>query len=167
MNLSNEPIIKFHARHEAYVITIAKAVFVIYSLIVCSCSYLNQRLYVKNCTFSLTQVDIQKFGLTGVTLGLYLTITNPNTIEVRIDKMDVDLYIENKKTIRVAFNPAAIEPKKSKKVRAALVIPYSAVGMTIIDDLKNKGKISYRLAGNITMNTPLGAVSFPVTISEN
>jgi hypothetical protein len=167
MNLSIESIIKFYVRYAVYMIKIAKAVIIIYALTVHSCSYLNQRLYVKNCTFSLTQVDIRKFGLTDVTLGLYMTITNPNTIEVKIDKMDVDLYIENKKTIRVTFNPAAIEPKKSKKVIASLVIPYNAVGITLIDDLKNKGKINYRLVGDVTMNTPVGAVSFPVTISEN
>ena len=148
-------------------IKIVKVFFIIFAITIYSCSYLEQRLSVKNCIFSLSRVDIQKFGLNGLTLGLYLTITNPNTIEVKIDKMDVDLYIENKKTVRVAFSPASIEPKKSKNVSAALVIPYEAIGMTIVGDMKNRGKINYRLAGDVTMNTPLGALSFPVTISEN
>src|SRR5208337_3299594 len=98
-----------------------KTAVLITAIVIFSCSYLNQRLNIKTCKFSLIKVDVQKFGFTGLTLGLHVMITNPNTIEVKIDKMDFDLYIEDKKTVTVTFGQAAIEPNKAKTVVAALV----------------------------------------------
>ncbi len=132
-----------------------------------SCSYLTQRLKIRDCKFSLVKVDIQKFGLTALTLRLDIKITNPNTIEVKIDKMDLDLYIEDKKTIAVTISSVAVESGQAKIVPAALQIPYSAIGMTIIDNLKGKTKINYKLMGTVTIHTPLGEVLVPATVSEN
>jgi LEA14-like dessication related protein len=144
-----------------------KTALIITAIIIFSCTYLNQRLYIKTCKFSLVKVDVRKFGLTGLTLGLHVMITNPNAIEVRIDKMDFDLYIEDKKTVMVTFGQAAIEPNKAKTVVAALVIPYRMLGMSLVGNLKTMGKINYKLAGEVGINTPLGAVSVPVIVSEN
>ncbi len=88
-------------------------------------------------------------------------------MEVKIDKMDFDLYIEDKKTVTVTFGQAAIEPHKAKTVVASLVIPYHMLGISLVGDLKTTEKINYKLAGVVTINTPMGAVSIPVTVSEN
>jgi LEA14-like dessication related protein len=131
------------------------------------CTFLEQRLAVKNCKFELSRVEIRKFSLTGLTLGLYIAITNPNSIEVNIDKMDLDFYIEDTKTIKGLFEPVSIQPKKTMTVSAAVFIPYSIVGMSLVNDMKSKGKINYKLVGTVFIDTQVGVMSFPVTIMQN
>ena len=96
-----------------------------------------------------------------------MNITNPNKIDVVIDKMVLDLYIKDTKTVNVTFNEVTIAPKNTKTVNADLAIPYSIIGISMIDEMKNKGEIQYRLAGIAYMNTRLGVVKYPVTISRN
>ena len=132
-----------------------------------ACSYLDQRLSANKCKFNIISIDIRDFSLTGMTIGLSVDITNPNKIDVVIDKMVLDLYIEDIKTVNVTFNEVTIPPKKTKTVNADLAIPYSIMGMSLIDEIKNKGRIQYRLSGIAYMNTRLGVVTYPVTISKN
>jgi LEA14-like dessication related protein len=102
-----------------------------------------------------------------MTIGLSVNITNPNKIDAVIDKMVLDLYIEDVKTVNVMFNEVTIPPKKTKTVNADVAIPYSIMGISVIDEMKNKEKIQYRLAGIAYMNTRLGVVKYPVTISKD
>jgi LEA14-like dessication related protein len=132
-----------------------------------SCTYIKQRISANECKFTIVSIDIRSFSLTGITLGLSVNITNPNKIDVVIDKMVLDLYIKDTKTVNVTFNEVTIAPKNTKTVSADLVIPYSIIGMSMIDEMKNKGEIQYRLAGMAYMNTRLGVVKYPVTISRN
>jgi len=134
---------------------------------VLACTSLQQRLSLKNCKFALTQVDIRGFTFSDMTLGLLITVTNPNALDVKIDKMNLDLYIEDQKTVKVTFDPVTIQSHKTKTVTAALVIPYYMIGMPVIQGIKNKAEINYKLAGTVTLDTFLGAISFPVTILKN
>ena len=131
------------------------------------CTSLQERLAIRKCKFALVQVEVQKFTFSDITLGLHIAITNPNTIDVKIDKMDFALYIENKKTINGSLNPVVIPSKNIKTVVASLVVPFSIIGMTIIEDVQNRSKIIYQLVGTVYINTRSGVLSFPVTISSN
>ena len=132
-----------------------------------ACTYIEQRLSANKCKFTIASVDIRSFSLTGLTLVLRMDIINPNKIDVVIDKMDLDLYIKNTKTVNVIFNEVTIPSKKTKTVNADVAIPYSIIGMSMIDEIKNNREIEYRLAGIAYMNTRLGVVKYPVTISMN
>ena len=132
-----------------------------------SCMTIDQRVSAYKCKFNIISVDIRGFSLTGMTLGLSVDIANPNKIDVVIDKMVLDLYIKNIKTVNVTFNEVTIPTKKKKTVNADIVIPYSIIGMTMVDDIKKNREIPYRLAGMAYMNTRLGVVTYPVTLSMN
>lgn len=132
-----------------------------------ACATIDQRLSVNKCKFTIVSIEIRSFSLTGMTLGLSVDIANPNKIDVVIDKMVLDLYIKNIKTVNVTFNEVTIPSKKTKTVNADLGIPYSIIGMSMIDEIKNKREIPYRLAGIAYMSTRLGVVKYPVTLSMN
>jgi LEA14-like dessication related protein len=135
--------------------------------LIVACTYLNQRLSANKCKFTIVNIDIRSFSLTGMTLGLSVDIFNPNKIDVVIDKMILDLYIKDTKTVNVTFNEVSIPTKKRKTVNADIAIPYSIIGMSMVDEIKNNREIQYRLAGIAYMNTRLGVVKYPVTISMN
>jgi len=146
--------------------TLASALVLLLSWLL-ACSYINQRLSANKCKFTIVSIDIRSFSLTGMTIGLSVDISNLNKIDAVIDKMVLDLYIEDIRTVTVTFNEVTIPPKKTKIVNADVAIPYSIIGMSVIDEIKNKEKIQYRLAGIAYMNTRLGVVKYPVTISKN
>jgi LEA14-like dessication related protein len=135
--------------------------------ILLACTSIDQRISANKCKFSISRIEIRSFSLTGMTLGLYIDITNPNKIDVIIDKMVLDLYIKNIKTVNVTFNEVTIPTTKTKTVIADVAIPYSIIGMSMIDELKNNREIPYRLTGIAYMNTRLGVVTYPVSLSMN
>jgi LEA14-like dessication related protein len=155
------------------VIAVASAGRIVYiSLIlaflsVSSCTSLQQRLSLKKCTFALTRVDIGGFTLSDLTLELYIAVTNHNPIDVSIDRMDLDFYIEDQKTLKVTLKPVMIQTHKTRTVDASLIIPYETLGMPLIHGIKEGRDIKYRLSGTVSMDTAIGAISFPVTILQN
>ncbi|OHD65448.1 MAG: hypothetical protein A2176_12985 [Spirochaetes bacterium RBG_13_51_14] len=132
-----------------------------------SCTSLKQRLSIKKCTFKLADVNIGTVSLSDMTMGLRVAIVNPNDIEVIMDRMDLDLYIGDVKTVNIVFNGVTIPPRQTKTVNAMLTIPYKIMGMSAAGIAGRSGDIQYRLSGTVSMSTLLGVVRFPVTISKN
>lgn len=142
------------------------AVIVMTTVSIVSCTYMKQRLALKKCNFTIVSIEIQKFSLSGMTIGLCLGITNPNPIDVVIDKMDLDLYIENIKTIHVIFDAETIPSKHYKTTKAEVDVPFKTIGISGIA-MKNGEKLRYKLSGMVYMNTSAGIIKFPVTISKS
>jgi LEA14-like dessication related protein len=105
--------------------------------------------------------------LSDMTLELHIAVTNPNPIDASIDSMDMDLYIEDQKTVKVTLKPVTIQSHKTRTVDASLIIPYVTLGMPLIHGIEEGRDIKYRLSGTVSMDTAIGAISFPVTILHN
>ena len=132
------------------------------------CSFLQSRMAVKNCNFTfvdaqpiLSLKDIMKKQLR---VDIKVNIENTNPIKVVIDKLDLLLYINGKDTLQSNFAGVEIEKGQSKVVSTQLVIPFSKVGSGIIDVIKSKGEVEYKLVGKVYIKTPIGTFNFPVTI---
>jgi LEA14-like dessication related protein len=132
-----------------------------------ACVNLSQRMIVKKCRFSLEKVEVGKFSLSGMTLGIYISIYNPNKIDAVIDKMELDLYIEGQKTVHIAFDGVTVPHRTKKTINAMFDIPYSAIGVSSPETALMDGTAHYKLAGTIYMNSSVGVLTFPVTISKD
>ena len=102
-----------------------------------------------------------------MTISLTITISNPNDKDVVMDRMDLDFYIDNKKTVNVQFDEVIIPKGQAKRVDAAVSIPYSTLGMSLSGAMTKKGIIHYRLSGYIYIKTRTGYMRFPVTVFKN
>jgi LEA14-like dessication related protein len=146
-------------------------VFIVTSTIllarVVSCSYIEQRKLIKKCVFTIVTIDVRGISLNGMTLGLDVSINNPNSNDAVIDKMDLHLYIEDVRTVHVAFDKVTVPPGKTRTVTAIAEIPFSAMGMSMAGRIKSGGKMRYKLAGTAYIDTSLGVIELPVTISKN
>ena len=60
-----------------------------------ACSAIQSRLAIRNCKFDLRNVAVKRLDLTGATLGVLLGITNPNTVEAILDRLEFDLYLDD------------------------------------------------------------------------
>jgi LEA14-like dessication related protein len=128
---------------------------------------IEQRVAIKNCTFKLTNAQARNFTLTDMSVDLNIAVQNPNTVTVTIDKLDLILLVNDRQTVKAFFSGQSIDPQQTKALTTTVVIPYTTVGMAIIDMLRKNEPVRYRLDGEIYLNTPIGMINFPVTIYES
>jgi hypothetical protein len=132
-----------------------------------SCASIEHRQAAKKCRFELTNIEIEDFSLSDMTLALQVNVTNPDRQEAVIDRMDLDLFIENKKTVNVVFDGVTVPPGETKTMNALMAVPYSIMGLSLVNTAQSNGRIQYRLAGTAYMKTLLGVIKLPVTITKN
>ena len=100
-------------------------------------------------------------------LDLNIRVTNPNPISVIIDQLDLLLFINDRETLTANLGGSTIQTNQSQTLTTTLRIPYVKVGMAIIDIIRRKEKVTYKLDGNVYLNSAYGTFRFPVTIYKN
>jgi LEA14-like dessication related protein len=128
---------------------------------------IQQRLAIQNCKFRLDNVRAHGFSLTDMEVELDIGVTNPNPISVIIDKLDLLLFINNRETLSANFGGRTINTNENIILTTSLRIPYLKVGMAIIDIIKRKEKVNYKLEGGVYINSAYGSFRFPVTIYKS
>ncbi len=128
-----------------------------------SCALI-QRIALKNCEFRLAGTVIKELALTYLKLGIIIDVTNPNSIDVVLDRMRFDLYINDTKVANATSNlKTTIASGASVKVTPVVTLDYAQVGAAIISAIKNLSA-NYTVIGTVYFDTPIGSFSFPVTI---
>lgn len=128
---------------------------------------IQQRLAVQNCKFKLANVRAHSFSFSDMVVDLDVAVTNPNPISVIIDKLDLLLFINDRETLTANFGGSTINTQQSITLTTSLRIPYLKVGMAIIDIIKRKEKVNYKLEGGVYINSAYGSFRFPVTIYKS
>jgi LEA14-like dessication related protein len=128
---------------------------------------IQQRLAVKNCKFHLANARTHSFSLYDMLVDLDIVVTNPNPISVIIDKLDLLLFINDRETLAANLGGSTIQTNASSTLTTTLRIPYIKVGMAIIDIIRRKEKVTYKLDGNVYLNSAYGTFRFPVTIYKS
>jgi len=146
------------------------AVIFLVALTVSSCALLQffeQRIAVRNCKWDFVDARAHSFGLTNMKVDLQISAMNPNTVDVVIDRLDLMLFINDRQTVKADFAGTTIGINRTKTLTTTLTLPYVTVGMAIIDIIRKKQPVKYRLDGTVYINTRIGTFSFPVTIYES
>ena len=125
---------------------------------------IQQRMALRNCQFDLVNVRPHSFSVMNMLLDLELQIINPNTIRVIMDRLDLLLYITGRRPLTAAFGGARIEPGDSRILTTTLRIPYLRVGMAVVDMMRSEEEVTYRLDGQVYLNSAWGTFRFPVTL---
>lgn len=129
------------------------------------CAMVQEQLKVRKPTVKFVSAHAHSFTLKSMKVDINLAVTNPNPITVKADRIDLLLYINKRKTVKVMFNDINLPAEKTEKLTATVKVPYKSVGSAIVGVVK-KGKVAYKLDGRIFIKTPVGMLDFPVTIYE-
>lgn len=130
-----------------------------------SCAII-QRVAIKNCEFRLAGSVIKEIALTYLRLGIIIDVTNPNSVDVILDRMRFDLYVNDKKVANATSNLKTTIPSgASVKITPIVTLDYGQVGTALISAIKNMSA-NYTLIGTVYFDTPVGTLSFPVTIAK-
>jgi len=127
----------------------------------------SKQLPVKEPEVSFVDATPHSFTFTSLKVDIKLRVTNPNPIGLTIDRLDLVLYINDQKTVTAPFHNVTLKANGSSPLNTTVVVPYTAVGMSMIGALKSTSGIRYKLVGVSYVKTPLGVVEFPVTIYKN
>lgn len=149
-----------------------KAFLILMSLtILAGCSFLQERLAVKNCKFSFVSarpmLSVTDMLQRRLRVKLRIRIKNPNKGKATIDNLDLMLYLEGRKTVTASFPGVSIPAGGIRTVSSTVTVPFSAAGNAVVATVKKKGQIRYRLAGKVYVKTPLGKTSFQVDIAKS
>lgn len=138
------------------------------ALLLAQCNLAAARENLKNCKYSLEDVHIKGMSFTGMDLGLVVGVENTNQSEVIVDRMDVDIFLDQK-NIGKANNSEriAIKAGEKKAVEFKLKSSFAQMGTALISNLKGSGEIPYKLQGTAYVQIPLvGEVAFPFAVED-
>jgi len=128
--------------------------------------FLIKRTALQNCEYRLAGTRITELALTYLKLEISIDVTNPNRTDVILDRMRFDLYLNDEKIANATSNLKTTIPSgESAKVKPVVTVDYSEVGTAVLSTIKNMSA-SYKVVGTVYFDTPLGTISFPVTIVE-
>jgi LEA14-like dessication related protein len=142
-----------------------KSLFITLIFFISGCAMVQEQLKVQKPDVKFVNAHAHSFTLSSMMVDVKLNVTNPNPITVKADRIDLLLYINKSKTVKVMFNDINLPANKTEKLNATVKIPYKSVGTALVGVVK-KGKVTYKLEGKIFVKTPIGMLDFPVTIYE-
>ena len=142
------------------------ALFTIFALLLSFCAPVASRLLVKNCRFSLAEVVLENAGLTSLTLRLGVEIENPNMIEVVLDRLAFDLYINNSRVFKgIIKERTVIPPGEARVVHTNVKLSILRLGIALYRAVKRE-EAEYLLKGKAYFDTKYGLVAIPVSIAR-
>ncbi len=121
-----------------------------------------------NCKYDLIGAEAKDFGLSSVTLQVALAVTNlSKTKEVKMNRFEGKLYINGENVSEIKFGSYEIMPGNTDIAKATLELPFNTVGKNIAGLVTtNSIALTYKIAGKIYFDTPLGEVPFPITVEQ-
>lgn len=121
---------------------------------------------VKNCKFYLKSVEIEKISLSSLSLLFRIRIDNPNSIDVVIDRLKYDFFINNIKVFSGITVKGIKIPKGSSKEHSTTInLKYKDLGRGLWDAIKRR-EAKYSLKGRAYIDTPFGSLNYPVEIQR-
>lgn len=145
------------------------SVILLSAILISQCAILDARRNLKNCNFSLEDVSVQNMSLAGVELILAIGIDNPNSSAVIMDKLDMDVFLNNQNVGKGHHAQKVEIPSGTKKnVNLQLKASYAQMGTALMGALRGNGPIPYKLVGTAHLQIPLvgGSLPFPFTVED-
>lgn len=128
--------------------------------------FILRRTQLQKCEFRFVSTAIKEITLSYLRLAVNIDVTNPNAIDVVLDRMRFDLYVNDQHVANGTSNlKLRIPSGESARISPVITLDYAQVGAAIITTIKNLGA-RYKIVGTVYFDTPWGTASFPVTIVE-
>lgn len=110
---------------------------------------------------TLRDVRLQGVGLTGGSFDVLLSVYNPNGYRLDATQLNYNLFVD---TLRFANGTLSqrftVQERDSTIVTVPINFTYAGVGEAG-RQLLNTGSVNYRVAGDVTVATPVGSFKVP------
>jgi len=130
------------------------------------CGFLARRAALKNCQYNLESVKLSEATLTDMTLALGVLTKNTNEVEVEVDRMNYEFFINGKKAFEGAMGQGVkIAPGRTETVNTTINLNYIELGSALAQAVKDE-QANYDVRGTAYLSSSLGTFAFPFFISK-
>jgi len=142
------------------------------SLLLTGCAAVQQALNIENPRYSIRdihpRVDIAiPLSASTIDVDFAIEVDNPNSVGLRLDAIDFDLFINQTRVLdSVSQQRIAIPANGRGDVQLRTSIGYSNI-RSLWNEVLNAvrgGGTRYEIRGNAHYDTPVGRLTFPVTV---
>lgn len=110
---------------------------------------------------TLRDVKLQGIGMTGGSFDVVLSVYNPNGYRLDASQLNYNLFVDTLRFANGTLNQRfTVQEKDSTIVRVPINFSYAGVGEAG-RQLLNTGSVNYRVAGDVTVATPVGSFKVP------
>jgi LEA14-like dessication related protein len=110
---------------------------------------------------TLRDVKLQGIGLTGGSFDVVLSVYNPNGYRLDASQLNYNLFVDTLRFANGTLNQQfTVQEKDSTIVTVPINFSYAGVGEAG-RQLLNTGSVNYRVAGDVTVATPVGSFKVP------
>ncbi len=125
-----------------------------------SCSSIGRSVF-KEPVVTLRDVRLNGVGLTGGSMDVILNVYNPNGYNLSATQMTYRLMVDSVQFADgLVQQQFSVAERDSNTVRIPVSFTYAGIGEAG-RQLLNTGSINYRVAGGLTVATPLGNFTVP------
>lgn len=121
---------------------------------------------IKNFQLRLADLDVVETALTFAKLNVVIDATNPNGVDVLVDRMEFEVYVNGQ---NIGSGAASFRemfaPGESKKLKGKVAVDYISTGMAVLSIVKSDFA-SYSLRAKVYYETPMGNYHSWSTISS-
>lgn len=132
-----------------------------------SCKFVDQRKAVKDCKFELKDVEVRDISLTDADLLVTLAVTNPNDLEVVVDRFSYKLW-SDKHLIAEGWHRTTdkIPAGETRDLALTMHAPLKGLGKGVLDQLRNRAGVTYTLQATVYLKTVVGELEIPITVKK-
>lgn len=131
------------------------------------CGTISKRKALKDCEFDLADVAVKDVSLSDVNLLVKLSVYNPNDTEVIVDRFSYKLW-SDKNPIAEGWHrqQEKVGPGEEKVIAVTMKTPLKNLGKGVLNQLRNKGNVTYTLQATVYLKTFFGELEIPVTVRK-
>lgn len=128
------------------------------------CGTVAKRKALKDCEFDLVDVEVKGVSLSDVDLLLELSVYNPNDIEVIVDRFSYKLW-SDKNAIAEGWHrrQEKVPPGETRVIALTMKTPLKNLGKGVLNQIMNRGGVTYTLQATVFLDTFFGELKVPVT----
>lgn len=117
----------------------------------CSCASIMGKI-LEEPKVHLAGISVKDADMNGATLVFDIAVENPNSVEIKVDKVSYKVFLNSKEITQASTDKAvAIAGKSTGNINLPLPIEYRKV-FTDLKDLLFSESASYKIEGNAKVN---------------
>ena len=150
-----------------------KAFLLVTALCLAGCSSMYRNLRIDNPSYTLRNIRPHvaialPLSASSIDLDFDVGVDNPNPVEIRLDRLDFDVLINDNPVLTQVHTPQGVHiPARSiGQVHLITRITYRDIRniWSQVTDLINGNRATYQIRGDAYYDTPIGTMRFPVTV---
>lgn len=109
----------------------------------------------------VTDVKVRSIGLTGGTLDVTLSLTNPNEYRIDATRVTYQFFVDTTRVVSgVVDRLLTLEDRGTTELTLPVDFGFRELGI-VMREYAAKGALQYRVAGEFTLATPFGSITRP------